>query len=105
MSQAQILRIVLLGPEICAKCNSFKRDAERKGLTCEKRVLDEANSEHVAIREEARKSNGKVKLEAPLVCLENAEGGLSLISAGYAMMTINDLVKQEAQLQAALVSV
>jgi hypothetical protein len=104
MSQAQILRIVLLGPEICGKCNSFKRDAERKGLVCEKRIFDEKNPEHARILEEAKASNGKIKVEAPLVCLENAEGGLSLICAGYAMMTINDLVAHEKQLQAALVS-
>lgn len=105
MPQAQILRIVLLGPEVCGKCNSFKRDAERKGLTCEKRIFDEANLDHLKIREEARNSNGNVKVEAPLVCLENAEGGLSLICAGFAMATIYDLANQEAQLQAALVSV
>jgi hypothetical protein len=100
-TMAQILRIVLLGYDPCPKCTSFARDLKRRGLTCEKRTIDIDNPdpEHTRLIEEARRGNNGARLEAPIICLEDAEGSLTLVSAGYAMMTVFELVEQERQLQ------
>lgn len=102
---AQILDVVLLGNQVCGDCNSFMHSAKRKGLICKKEVIDFTNAEHVRMIEEARAGNKGAKLIAPIVCLRNAEGGLSLVGSGYAMKTVMDLVKLEQSIQSELLVV
>jgi hypothetical protein len=102
---AQILDVILLGNTVCGDCNSFMHSARRKGLICKKENINFENEEHVRMIEEARAGNKGAKLVAPIVCLRNADGGLSLVGSGYAMKTVMDLVKLEESIQSELLLV
>lgn len=101
-TMAQLLKIVLIGPDPCPQCTTTANNLQQKGLESTKQVLDDKNPVHERLSKE---SIDKGDMHAPLICLEDSDGNLSLFGAGVAMLHVRNLAKLEQELQASAVSV
>lgn len=100
---SQILRIVLLGTNSLPKCNSVARQLQRIGLKVIRRPIDRNNAEHMRLVAQATQARAVLEPGDPLICLQNAEDGLTLVEGDDPVAVVRDLAEHERHLQDALV--
>lgn len=100
---SQILRIVLLGTNSLPKCNSVARHLQRKGLKARRQPIDKNNAEHLQLIAQAHQTRAVIEPEDPLICLQDAEDGLTLVDGDNPETVVCSLFEHEQYLQNTLI--